>query len=55
MQSIGDGCYRVMPVIIEDDDVAWDQVLKTLDRWGDRMVPKAPLDQWPYLRGEASL
>lgn len=40
MQSIGDGCYRVLPVFIEDEDVYWDQVLETLDRWGDRRVPK---------------
>lgn len=42
MQSIGVNCYRVLPVIIEDDDAAWNQVLETLDRWGDRMVPVDP-------------
>lgn len=40
MQSIGENCYWVRPVIIEDDDEALNQVLETLDRWGDRRVPR---------------
>lgn len=55
MQSIGEGCYRVLPVFIEDEDVYWDQVLETLDRWGDRRVPKTEPSWFDEHRGFATL
>ena len=53
--KLAEGCRRVEPRIIEDDDRSWDAILATLDRWGDRLVPKAPKEAEPYLRGIASL
>lgn len=42
--QLAENCRRIDPAIIEDDDVAWEQVLETLDRWGDRKVPKDTFD-----------
>jgi len=40
MRSIGENCYWIEPKFVEDEDLAWNQVLETLDRWGDRKVPR---------------
>lgn len=41
MLTLAEGCRRVEAKIIEDDDREFDLWLATLDRWGDRTVPKA--------------
>jgi hypothetical protein len=59
MFGLAEGCRRIAPVIIEDDDRIWDEILVTLERWGDLRVPRDsnwnhPMDRH-YHRGIASI
>lgn len=40
MFGLAEGCRRIAPRIIEDDEQSWDDILLTLERWGDRRVPQ---------------
>lgn len=43
--ELAEGCRRIAPAIIEDDDREWQVVLDCMDRWGDRRVPSD--SNWP--------